>query len=202
MKHLRLLVIASVVAIAANISRADDRDLKIPSGWTPHGDFGKTYLTGFSAPESAECGSACFMIVGTQEENNSSNKEFAAISKTVSVGHLQNQEISLSLRYSQDGPLENKEVWVKFFDEHGEISRQRLRLKESANEHFTQTSIQFLVPRMANKMELGFGLRGYGRFEFGGLKLEVVAQGDSLANRIKSEMRAVTIDPLTFRVDQ
>lgn len=202
MKHWKILTLATFVAVAANVSRADDTKVKIPAGWTPHGSLGTTYITGFSAPEKEECGIACYMLIGTGDENSSSKGDFAAITKTVNVSHLQNQEISMSMKYSQEGMLENKDIWVRFFDERGEISKQRLRLSEQANDNFVPATMNFLVPMTAVTMELGFGLSGFGRFEFGALHLMLAPQRDSIANRIKSEAKALTVDPLTLSVDR
>lgn len=184
MKQWKIIMSAIVVAVIANTSMAGEKSVKLPSGWMPHGSLGSLYWTGFSAPDSTECGTSCFMLVGIQDEAHQKPGAFAAITKMVDVSQFQDHEFSLSLKYSQDGRLENKDVWLRFFDEKGEIAKLRVPLLESANDAFASTQMNFLVPRHAQKMEMGFGLSGFGRLEFGDLKLTPIQQRESLINHI------------------
>lgn len=202
MKNWKIVLVAILVSISANVSKADESEVKIPEGWVSHGSLGKTYKTGFSAPEIDECTTACFMLVGPDKSDRVSDDEFGAITKTVNVGHLQNQEMLVAFRYSQEGKLESKDVWIRFFDEKNEIAKQRLRLTEQANDRFVSAKMNFLVPASAVKMELGFGMSGYGRFEFGDLRLAVYPASHSISGRINAEMNALAVDPLTLSVDR
>lgn len=210
MKQWKMVMSAVLVAIAANTSFADDTKTNLPKGWELHTSSKGKYELSFANPP----GSSYRRFV-LRSNSNASDFDFVAITKVVDVSKLQGKAAVLSIFLRGTGPLEHKDVWLRYFGQNGELFSQQTEifadddtiLKDKLSPSFMKT----IVPIGATHMEVGMGMQGPGTLELGRLMFQLVGesqdmpkmvQRDPLVKKLESVGPLSSTDALALALDE
>lgn len=210
MKQWKMVMSAVLVAIAANTSFADDTKTNLPKGWELHTSSKGKYELSFANPP----GSSYRRFV-LRSNSNASDSDFVAITKVVDVSKLQGKAAFLSIFLRGTGPLEHKDVWLRYFGQNGELFSQQTEifadddpiLKDKLSPSFMKT----IVPIGATHMEVGMGMKGPGTMELGRLTFQLITepqdtpkmvQREPLVKKLKSVGSLSTTDAFALSIDE
>lgn len=210
MKQWKMVISAVLVAIAANTSFAGNAKMNVPSGWELHSSGKARYDIGFAHPEGST--SRRFVL---RSNSTASDADFVAITKLVDVSKLQGKAAFLSIFLRGTGPLEHKDVWLRFFGPNGELFSQQTEIIADDDpvlgDKLSPSFMKTVVPHGATQMEVGMGMKGKGTFELGRLTFNLInetqdgskrVQRVPLVKQIKSVGPLSSTDALTLSIDE
>lgn len=186
MKHWKTLLAASIVAIVVNASFAENINTPLPTGWIAGGTLGKHFTTSFTQQEKLFVLEAVFGKVksGSDKDtafiitakNSATESDAGVLTQVIDVTALRGQTYNLAFFFKQEGEIANKDIWIRFFDERGQVALTQFDLPTSldgknAQDNWLNVSQQFRIPSNANRMEVGMGMRGQGTFQLRNLTL-------------------------------
>ncbi|WMW80181.1 hypothetical protein RF679_16230 [Undibacterium cyanobacteriorum] len=189
MNHWKTLLVASVIAIAVNASFAESVTTPMPQAWIPGAGLGKQFATKFEQEEKLSSITAAFGQVNTGKDKDqiftisarpsASVNDAGVLTRVIDVRQWQNRSFNLAFFFKQEGEIANKDVWVRFFDERGQISLTQVNLPLSyddrnAKEHWLNAIQLLRIPAQAQRMEIGIGMRGQGQFKIRNLTIRPI----------------------------
>lgn len=208
MNSWKYLLAAATTAVVLNFSLAAPSDVAVPRGWVASGDFGRHFLTEQRTEPTLGAMTALFSHVRVGEKFDSvfsivslptaSDRDRAVVSYPSDVSKYQNNVFHFTFFFKQEGGVQKKDAWVRFFDQNGQIQLTQfdlpLEAAEKSPEHeWVPVMSQFRVPMNARKMEIGFGQQGKGRFEIRNLTLMPLAV--SFSNEERTSLSSVARTP-------
>ena len=222
MKHWKTLLAANIVAIVVNASFAESINTPLPAGWIAGGSLGKHFTTSFTKEETLSVLSAMFGQVESGKDkdtvftitakSSATEADVGVLTQVIDVTAFRNQTYSLAFFFKQEGEIANKDVWFRFFDERGQIVLTQLDLPisfddKNAKDEWLNVAQQFRVPNNANRMEIGMGMRGQGKFQLRNLTLRAwpAVYGDktkqSLAFAASPLLRGGLVKPENIKLE-
>lgn len=162
MKHLKVLIAATAVALALNATFAGAVTAGIPKGWTGQGKIAERYETGIDPTQGTADHPAFFMAA----KADASEEDFAAITQVIDASPYRGKALNFKVKIRYIGESSVCEAWIRTTS--GSVPHLSTGIYgtgyASKNGDWQDMIVSVaMVPENANTIELGVGLRAQGR---------------------------------------
>ncbi len=169
MKHLKIILVTAIVAVALNTSFADPIRIGNPAGWTVWGPTDNDkYEIGIDTDEGSKEHPALYIASKSQLTD-----EVAAITQTIDGTDYQGQVIEFSLMARATGAAKNK-IWLRHMRSGGDLEMKVQVIPDGRG--WEKITLKSYLPQSTdayrNQFEIGIALASQGKIWVRDLKLE------------------------------